>query len=98
MVPNVLIRRLYKMHVWPRRTCRQVTELVLRQQDQPLPWHERVALRLHLQICEACPRFVKQVAFMREAMGRWRGYAERDELPGDGAGTKPTDAPADPLR
>jgi hypothetical protein len=74
-----LIRKLYKMPMWPRRTCRQVTEMVLRQQDQALAWHERAALRLHLQICIACPRFVKQVEFMQQAMGRWRQYAERDE-------------------
>jgi hypothetical protein len=89
MLPTFLIRKIYKMRrTWPRRTCRQVTELVLRQQDQPLPWHERVALRLHLQICEACPRFVKQVAFMKEALGRWRHYAEGDG-PGPGPGPGP---------
>jgi hypothetical protein len=74
-----LIRKLYKMPMWPRRTCRQVTEMVLRQEDAALAWHERVALRLHLQICIACPRFVKQVEFMRTAMGTWRQYSERDD-------------------
>jgi hypothetical protein len=57
--------------------------MVLRQEDQALAWHERVAVRLHLQVCQACPRFLKQVRFMREAMGRWRQYAEGDEeVPG----------------
>lgn len=78
---SALIRRLYRMPIWPRRTCRQVTEMVLRNEDQALAWHERVAVRLHLQICVACPRFLKQVRFMREAMGRWKQYAERDDLP-----------------
>jgi hypothetical protein len=67
------------MPMWPRRTCRQVTELVLRQEDQALPWYERVAVNLHMQICVACPRFRRQVTFMRQAMGRWRQYAEGDE-------------------
>ncbi|MED5621317.1 zf-HC2 domain-containing protein [Ideonella sp. BN130291] len=76
------IRKLYAMRVWPRRTCRQVTEMVLRNEDQALRWHERVAVRLHMQICVACPRFLKQVQFMREATGRWRRYAEGgDEAP-----------------
>ncbi len=74
------IRKLYRMPTWPRRTCRQVTEMVLRSEDQALRWHERVAVRLHMQICEACPRFLKQVQFMRGAMGRWRKYSESDEL------------------
>ncbi|HET9644008.1 MAG TPA: zf-HC2 domain-containing protein [Burkholderiaceae bacterium] len=77
---NDLIRKLYRMGTWPRRTCRQVTELVLRNEDAALPWHERMAVRLHMRICDACPVFLKQVGFMREAMGRWRGY--RDEDPG----------------
>ena len=70
--------RVYRMPMWPRRTCRQVTELVLRQEDQALPWPERVAVRLHMQICAACPRFVQQVKFRRQAMGRWRSYSEGD--------------------
>jgi hypothetical protein len=76
-----LIRKFYRLRLpmWPRRTCRQVTELVLRGQDVTLPWHERLAIRLHLQICVACPRFLKQVTLMREAMGRWKSYAEGEE-------------------
>jgi putative zinc finger protein len=66
------------MPMWPHRNCRQVTELVLRQQDQPLPWHERLAVRLHLRICAACPRFVRQVALMQSAMRRWRKPLEQD--------------------
>lgn len=76
-----LIRKFYRLRLpmWPRRTCRQVTELVLRNEDQALPWHERVAVHLHMQICAACPRFRQQVAFMRQAMGRWRKYSETQE-------------------
>ena len=69
------------MPMWPRRTCRQVTALILRQEDQALPWHERMAVRLHLQICRACPRFQQQVGLMREAMGRWRQYAQGEHMP-----------------
>ena len=72
-----LLRKLNRMPMWPRRTCRQVTEMVLRNEDQALRWSERVAVRLHMQICNACPVFLKQVTLMRQAMGRWRQY--RDE-------------------
>jgi hypothetical protein len=65
--------------IWPRRSCREVTRLVLLREDTVLPWHERVAVRLHMTICDACPRFVRQVAFMRRAMGRWKQYGERDD-------------------
>ena len=61
-----------------RRSCREVTRLVLAREDRALPWADRVAVRLHMQICKACPRFEKQVALMRGAMQQWRGYSERD--------------------
>lgn len=57
--------------------CRQSTHLVLQGEERPLPWADRLRLRLHMVICNACPRFVRQVALMRQAMGHWRGY--RDE-------------------
>lgn len=60
------------------RSCKEVTHLVLQAQEQALPWRERLALRLHLMMCKACPRFVDQVALMRKASERWRRYSETD--------------------
>ncbi len=62
-------------------SCRDVTRLVLEGEDRRLSWHERVRVRLHLFICEACPRFIGQVRLMRGAMGRWKRYAEGGEPP-----------------
>jgi hypothetical protein len=53
-----------------------VTHLVLQAEDQALPLHERVAVRLHMAACHACPRFLKQVQLMRRASARWRRYSE----------------------
>lgn len=66
--------------------CREATGLVLQGEDRPLAWGERLSLRMHLLICRACPRFVRQVALMRGALGPWRRY--RDEGP-----QEPTDTP-----
>lgn len=61
------------------RNCREVTRLVLAGEDRKLTWFERLVLRTHLKACQACPRFVAQVALMREAMARWRrASVERD--------------------
>ena len=60
------------------RTCREVTALVLQAQDRALPWRERLAVRLHMLACQACPRFAAQVALMRRASARWRSYSESD--------------------
>jgi predicted anti-sigma-YlaC factor YlaD len=59
-----------------QRNCRQVTELVLAGEDRRLGWVERWAVRAHLKVCEACPRFNRQVALMREALPRWRAYRD----------------------
>jgi Putative zinc-finger len=58
------------------RNCRDVTELVLAGQDRRLSTVERLAVRLHLQICRACPKFARQAALMREALPRWRAYRD----------------------
>jgi hypothetical protein len=63
--------------VYPfRRTCKQASALLIAREDRALPLVERLALRLHLAICEACPRFERQLLTMRNAMGQWRNYTE----------------------
>ena len=61
-----------------RRTCKEVTMLLLAREDRELPWAERVALRFHLAACRACPVFERQLITMRNAFGRWRHYSEQD--------------------
>ena len=63
-----------------RRTCRESGALLLSRQDRALPWVERLALRLHLMACKACPRFERQVETMEAAMKRWRRYSESGEV------------------
>lgn len=63
--------------VYPfRRTCKEASALLIAREDRALPLVERLALRLHLAICEACPRFERQLLTMRHAMGQWRNYTE----------------------
>jgi len=61
--------------------CREATRLVLEGEARSLTLGERLGLRSHWLICTACSRFVKQVKFMRGAMGRWKEYAEGDGTP-----------------
>ena len=60
------------------RNCKEVTALVIAREDRDLPWAERAALRVHMAMCKACPRFERQVLTMRNAMKQWRGYTETD--------------------
>ena len=52
--------------------CKDVTRLVSRAQDGPIPWFARVRLRAHLAACEGCSRFDRQLALLREAAKRYR--------------------------
>jgi len=58
------------------RTCKEAAALMIAREDRPLPPIERVALRLHLAICKACPVFERQLLTMRNALGRWRHYTD----------------------
>jgi len=59
-----------------RRSCKEVTRLVLQSEDRPLTLVERAALQLHWMACANCSRFKGQAEVMREAVKRWRGYRE----------------------
>jgi hypothetical protein len=61
-----------------RRTCKEVTRLVLQAQDRELGPVERLSLHLHWRVCERCVKFRAQAELMRTAMGRWRRYRDED--------------------
>lgn len=60
------------------RTCKEVSALVIAREDRALAWQDRVALRLHMGMCAACPSFERQVLIMRNAMKQWRHYGGTD--------------------
>lgn len=62
-----------------RRTCMEASRLITTRKDRELSLADRVALRLHLFACKACPGLDRQVTLMNAAMGRWRAYIDRDE-------------------
>jgi hypothetical protein len=71
---NALMKKLPLM-----RSCKEVTALVIAREDRGLPLAEQLALRMHMAICKACPRFERQVLTMRNAMKQWRHYGEDDD-------------------
>ena len=58
-----------------KRTCKEVSALLIAREDRDLPMADRLALRVHMAMCQACPRFERQVLTMRNAMKQWRQYA-----------------------
>jgi len=51
-------------------TCKEATRLVSQGLDRRLGLGERVALRLHLLVCDGCTQFSRQVALLRKAVSR----------------------------
>jgi hypothetical protein len=49
-------------------TCREASRLVSHGLDRKLGFGERIALRVHLAICDGCTNFKKQVDFLRRAV------------------------------
>jgi hypothetical protein len=62
-----------------RRTCKQIAALLVAREDRDIGISDRVALRLHMMACQACPQFERQILTMRNAMKQWRGYVGADE-------------------
>ncbi len=54
------------------RSCKDVTKLLSLAQERPLTLRERFDLHVHLPLCEGCRNFKQQLAFMREALRRFR--------------------------
>ncbi|MBB3117217.1 zf-HC2 domain-containing protein [Pseudoduganella violacea] len=52
-------------------TCREVHRLVSEGMDRQLSLVERIRLRLHLSVCDACTRFSGQMSLLRQAMRRF---------------------------
>ncbi len=63
------------------RSCREISALLLAREDRKLSWPERLVIRVHFLVCEACPRFERQVLAMRGAFDAWRAYRDDDETP-----------------
>lgn len=61
-------------------TCREIHQLVSEGMDRKLTMGERLRMRLHLAVCDACTRFDGQMLVLRRAMSR---LSRGDEPDGD---------------
>ncbi len=52
-------------------SCKQATALMSQEQDRPLGLMERISLRLHVLICNACNNYRRQMGILREACRRF---------------------------
>jgi hypothetical protein len=58
-----------------RVTCKQAASLLIAREDREIALSEKVALRLHIYACKACPNFEQQLLIMRKSLKLWRQYS-----------------------
>jgi len=54
------------------RNCREVTQLISDGLDRPLPWTQRLAVRMHVLMCGSCNAYRRQLHAIHHAIGRAR--------------------------
>lgn len=52
-------------------SCKQAAELVSLEQDRQLTFFERINLRIHVLICDACSNYRQQIHVLRDACKRF---------------------------
>ena len=52
-------------------SCKEVCYIVSESLDGKLPWHKRLKVRIHLSMCKACQRMVRQMELLRAAARRY---------------------------
>jgi len=62
-----------------RLSCKEASRLISEGMDRRLSLTERIGLRLHVGICDACTRFTSQVKFLRDALKAYPGPNDREE-------------------
>jgi len=53
-------------------SCKEASMLLSQSQDRSLGWLERLALRIHLGLCDGCRNFRRQLDIIRDAVRRYR--------------------------
>jgi hypothetical protein len=53
-------------------SCKEASLLLSMAQDSRLKWHQRLALSMHLVLCDGCTNFRRQLGLMRNWIKRYR--------------------------
>lgn len=73
------------------KTCRETSQLLSRSLDEELAWSERLQVRLHLRLCDACRRFEDQMRLLRRACAEIASGQRLAPRPLDPARRRPPD-------
>ena len=59
-------------------TCKQASQIISQSLDNPLSRSDRMKLKFHLFICNACTRFNQQLRLIKDAVQRIKFDTEND--------------------
>jgi hypothetical protein len=76
--------------------CKENSLLVTKSWDRPLSLKDRLALRIHLFVCDNCRRFVRQMQLIREWLGKDEGSGGLSEHARTRIASQLQDEPQDP--
>lgn len=60
-------------------TCKQASQIISQSLDNPLSWSDRVKLKFHLFMCNACNRFNQQLRLLSGAVQKLKSDTENDK-------------------
>ena len=60
-------------------SCKQASHLISKSLDSRLSWRDRIRLRFHLMICEACKRFSQQLIMLRLTVRKFVSGIENNQ-------------------
>jgi hypothetical protein len=64
-------------------TCQNTVEMISRSMEQPLPFRQRISVKVHLWICAWCQWYVEQLGLIRTA-ARANADTAPDQIAGSG--------------
>lgn len=59
-------------------SCKQASQIISQSLDKPLSWSDRMKLKFHLSICDACTNFYRQLGLLKNAIDRMKHETEND--------------------
>lgn len=76
-IKNVFDRLVWKL----LPSCKDITALVSRSLEDDLSWREKLVMKAHLYTCIACQRYLAQLKFMSEVIGKQEESRVNGEYP-----------------
>ncbi len=60
----------FNLFVWRRLpACKEMVKIITASMDSKLSWREWLLMKIHLLSCDPCVNFLKQLKFIRTALG-----------------------------